>query len=63
MDETLTGTTTPNQSGPRSNGNEGVTPYSPEFQKRSLTIIYHLVLYTRYSFLSGISNSSASDVI
>ena len=33
MDSTLSGATTPDQSGPGSNGNEGDTPHSPKAQR------------------------------
>ena len=38
IDVTLTGITTLGQSGPKSNGNEGVTPYSPNLQNCGLSI-------------------------
>ena len=44
-DGTLTGTTTPGKSGPGSNDNEKMTPYSPELQNQNLT--------TRSSFVSN----------
>ena len=47
IDGTLTSTTNPGQSGPGSNGNEGVF-YIP--QSSSLTIRCSLVLYPRHSF-------------
>ena len=43
MDRTLTDTTTLNQRGPESNGNEKLTLHSFEFENWRLTIKYSLV--------------------
>ena len=44
-------TNIPSQNGPGSNGNEGITPHSPEIQNWSLTTRYKLVPYPGYPFL------------
>ena len=49
----LTGTTTPSQSGHGNNGNEGVTPHSPNLQDWSFTIRCSLVSYLRHLFFFG----------
>ena len=50
---TLTGTSTPVQSGPGSNGNES-TPLSPDLQNESFTIRWRLMSYPEpHIFLGG----------
>ena len=51
MNETLTGTTTPGQSGPASNGNKEITRHSPDFQNKSFIISYSLVSLTGHLFV------------
>ena len=43
-------TTTPGQSGPRSNGKKGVDPHYPRFHERSITTRGNLELYLEYPF-------------
>ena len=51
MDGILTDTTTLGFRGPGCNGNEGVTPHSPELQNCSLTPRCSLVIYLGHPFL------------
>ena len=55
--ETLTGTTTPGQSGPGSNGNEGILSI-PQSSNTEASLSYDLVLYPGHS-LGGESSHSA----
>ena len=52
----LTGTITMCESGLGSNGNEGITPHSPELQNWSLTTKFNLVSHSGHSFLGWISS-------
>ena len=55
MDGILTGITILSQSGPGSNGNEGVTPHSQEIQKWNLTTGCSFVAYSEYQKLGVIA--------
>ena len=52
IDGTLTGTTTSGQSGPGGNGNERISPPSPNLQNWSLSIRYSLISYFFFLYLS-----------
>ena len=59
---TLTGTITPGQSSPGSNGNDGILHSLPDFQNCIITIGRSLLSYSVYPSIGG-SYSSAKDTV
>ena len=57
---TLTGTSTRDPDGSRSNGNEVMKSYSPKFQNSSLTIVYNLASSSGNLFGDGYLQSAYS---
>ena len=62
IDETLTGITTPGQSGPGSNGKEAMTLYSSKFSNWSLITVV-VLCYTKDLFFVRESYPLAGDII
>ena len=54
IDRALSGATIPGQSGPGSNGNEGVPPYSPKLSITGTSPTDCLVSYTGHSLVGGV---------
>ena len=51
--QSLTGITIPGQSGPGTNGNEGITSHSPEDKERRIIIRFGHVSYSKFPVFGG----------